>query len=228
MVQNLNYTTDEKILVRSKRYNVGRGLLIVFIIATILATLYFVGEYMENLEWKQRAWDACGLYHSKFCIHKYYSSPASAALDVTKGALSLAGTIIGSVGLICLLIYAWMRSYEIIVTDKRVYGRAAFGKRVDLPMDSVSAIGSGWPKGIAVATSSGKIAFLMIKNSEEIHTAISQLLLERQNMKSSKPVEKEIIPQTNADELKKYKELLDMGVITQEEFDAKKKQLLGL
>lgn len=31
-----------------------------------------------------------------------------------------------------------------------------------------------------------------------------------------------------ADELKKYKELLDMGVITQEEFDAKKKQLLNL
>lgn len=31
-----------------------------------------------------------------------------------------------------------------------------------------------------------------------------------------------------ADELKKYKELLDSGVISQEEFDAKKKQLLGL
>ena len=31
-----------------------------------------------------------------------------------------------------------------------------------------------------------------------------------------------------ADELKKFKELLDMGAITQEEFDAKKKQLLGL
>ena len=31
-----------------------------------------------------------------------------------------------------------------------------------------------------------------------------------------------------ADELKKFKELLDMGVINQEEFDAKKKQLLGL
>ena len=33
---------------------------------------------------------------------------------------------------------------------------------------------------------------------------------------------------SSADELKKYKELLDLGVITQEEFDAKKKQLLGL
>lgn len=39
-------------------------------------------------------------------------------------------------------------------------------------------------------------------------------------------------PQANvagaAEELKKYKELLDMGAITQEEFDEKKKQLLGL
>lgn len=31
-----------------------------------------------------------------------------------------------------------------------------------------------------------------------------------------------------ADEIKKYKELLDMGAITQDEFDQKKKQLLGL
>lgn len=33
---------------------------------------------------------------------------------------------------------------------------------------------------------------------------------------------------SSADELKKFKELLDNGVITQEEFDTKKKQLLGL
>lgn len=33
---------------------------------------------------------------------------------------------------------------------------------------------------------------------------------------------------TSADELKKYKDLLDDGAITQEEFEAKKKELLGL
>jgi len=33
---------------------------------------------------------------------------------------------------------------------------------------------------------------------------------------------------SSADEIKKYKDLLDSGVITQEEFDTKKKQLLGL
>ena len=31
-----------------------------------------------------------------------------------------------------------------------------------------------------------------------------------------------------ADELKKFKELLDTGILTQEEFDAKKKELLGI
>lgn len=38
-------------------------------------------------------------------------------------------------------------------------------------------------------------------------------------------VKKQVSP---AEELKKFKELLDMGIITQEEFDFKKKQLLGL
>ena len=33
---------------------------------------------------------------------------------------------------------------------------------------------------------------------------------------------------SNMDELKQLKELLDTGVISQEEFDTKKKQLLGL
>ncbi|MDY5798016.1 MAG: SHOCT domain-containing protein, partial [Eubacteriales bacterium] len=32
----------------------------------------------------------------------------------------------------------------------------------------------------------------------------------------------------SADEIMKFKELLDSGVITQEEFDAKKKEILGV
>ena len=33
---------------------------------------------------------------------------------------------------------------------------------------------------------------------------------------------------SGADEIKKYKELMDMGIISQDEFEAKKKQILGL
>lgn len=53
-------------------------------------------------------------------------------------------------------------------------------------------------------------------------------------MKNSKYIEeqsKKVVSDTaisSADELKKYKELFDSGIITQEEFESKKKQLLGL
>lgn len=69
-----------------------------------------------------------------------------------------------------------------------------------------------------------------MRNRDEVHNAISNLLVERQNQKQpiAQTTIKQEIPQSNADELKKYKDLLDSGVISQEEFDAKKKQLLGL
>ena len=126
-----------------------------------------------------------------------------------------------------VIIGAWLKSYSLTVTDKRVYGNTSWGKQVDLPVDSVSAVASSWLKGIAVATSSGRIVFNLIKNRDEVRNAISELLIERQTHKNVvSPVSN--INLSNAEELKKFKELFDAGVITQEEFDAKKKQLLGL
>ncbi len=46
--------------------------------------------------------------------------------------------------------------------------------------------------------------------------------------KQSQQIINNIAETTNADELKKYKDLLDSGAITQEEYDTKKKELLGL
>lgn len=134
--------------------------------------------------------------------------------------------ILAVVGLVFYIIWS---KIELTVTDKRVYGVAAFGKRVDLPLDSISAVGTSAFKGIDVGTSSGKIKFKFIKNRDEIHKIMSELLMERQKNEagtSSEPVLN--MNSSNADELKKFKELLDSGVITQEEFDTKKKQLLGL
>ena len=57
-------------------------------------------------------------------------------------------------------------------------------------------------------------------------------MLKRSSLIAPKAKNKVVVQRTesisHADELKKYKELLDSGVISQEEFDAKKKQLLGL
>ena len=120
---------------------------------------------------------------------------------------------------------------EIAVTDKRVYGKTMFGQRVDLPIDSISSVGFGAFHGIYVGTSSGKISFSLILNNKEIHKAINDLLINRQEKNNFSTVverNKTVNLTSNADELKKYKDLLDSGVISQEEFDAKKKQILGL
>ena len=117
---------------------------------------------------------------------------------------------------------------QIFVTDKRVYGTAIFGKRVDLPLDAISAVGISAFKGISITTSSGAIQFLLITNRDEIHSEISKLLVARQDKVASQSATTHETVSTTADELKKYKELLDGGAITQEEFDTKKKQLLGL
>ena len=63
------------------------------------------------------------------------------------------------------------------------------------------------------------------KVGEEIYNYLKQ-----QIERNKKP--EVVIQQVNnvspADELRKYKELLDDGIITQDEFDAKKKQILGI
>ena len=188
---------SEKILTKSQHYNIGKALIYIMGAAPII---YILWGILEEL----------GLDITPLCER-----------DVWRfGFWGLIG-----LGLICLIIYAWLYSYELTVTDKRIYGKTAFGIRVDLPADSISAIGTSWLKSIVVATSSGKISFLLIKNRDEIHKSVSNLIINRQNRSTA---DSSPTPTINTDELKKYKELLDMGVITQEEFDAKKKQLLGL
>ncbi len=61
-----------------------------------------------------------------------------------------------------------------------------------------------------------------LKVAEDIRSFLEEKII---NKSSRVPMTQ---PLSSADELKKYKDLLDQGIITQEEFDAKKKQLLGL
>lgn len=63
---------------------------------------------------------------------------------------------------------------------------------------------------------------------DKINKVITAGDVQKENKTVRSEAKKEKAEVGSADELKKFKELLDMGAITQEEFDAKKKQLLGL
>ena len=127
-----------------------------------------------------------------------------------------------------LVFYFATNNNNIFVTDKRVYGRGMWGKRVDIPLDSISSVGTAFPKAVSVASSSGRISFALVPNRDDIHKEITALLINRQKSLGKQEPQNSVVSQDNADDLRKYKVLLDDGVITQEEFDAKKKQILGM
>ncbi len=126
--------------------------------------------------------------------------------------------------LICWILKNTMGKSEIYVTNQRVYGKSVFGFRVDIPVDSITSVSLlSIIDLIRVSSSSSTIAFMFMPNSKEIHREINKLILNR-TRKNKKDNSEKII--TNADEIKKYKELLDDGAITKEEYEKKKKELL--
>lgn len=67
------------------------------------------------------------------------------------------------------------------------------------------------------------------KKSNEKMKAVKDTIYELINSASKESNTTTVVTATSsADELKKFKELLDANIISQEEFDEKKKQLLGL
>lgn len=199
---------EEKVLIKSERYNL-KLLKIIMIAIPIALIIYGIFLNLSNDRDRSLIEDI---------LDPLFAPNAGMYIDIGLGILVLV-----------LLIFWWLSSYELTVTDKRVYGKVAFGKRVDLPVDSVSATSTiSLFKGVSVSTSSGKISFLAIKNANEIYGVLNNLLVDRQKEKTQNTGTTIVQNSDEADKLKKFKDLLDSGVITQEEFDAKKKQLLGL
>lgn len=229
---------EEKVLIKSKKYNVKKLFKILSLIGLGITIVMFVCFFVVpviNLIIDYNKWqDGVLSFGTGFIQPESFDNALSFAManewnDFIRWYWWKCLIPIVSLTLIGGLIYLWLRSYELTITDKRVYGKVAFGKRVDLPVDSVSATSTiSLFKGVSVSTSSGRISFLTIKNAKEIYDVINNLLVERQKEKTQNTGTTIVQNSDEADKLKKYKDLLDSGVITQEEFDAKKKQLLGL
>ena len=239
---------DEKVLIKSEKYNLKKVFIIILLISALVSLALLFWRYSNYA-------GSYDNYHETYLEHQEAGYCKMAGYDrgetcfMCRDAQKYGNKLSFGIGKMCeysftitysicplvitsailALLYLWLHSYDLTVTDKRIYGKIAWGKRVDLPVDSISATATiPLLKGVSVSTSSGKISFLVIKNANEIYKIFSDLIIERQKETVKTP--NNIIMQTSdeADKLKKYKDLLDSGVITQEEFDAKKKQLLGL
>jgi len=240
---------EEKLLIKSQQYNAKKVIVWFVIIGLILGLILLIGDINDSNAFYKECADTysshgggreCSRYtNSRGCYECQIimRNPNLIQLLFEEGFIfrglfvQFAPLILGGFFLLSLLIYFWLRSYEMTVTNKRVFGKVAWGKRVDLPLDSVSAISTtSLLKGISVSTASGRISFLLVKNSDDIYRIMNKLLLARQQAKSAAaaPAPTIIQKQDETELLRKYKELLDQNIITQEEFDAKKAQILGI
>lgn len=116
---------------------------------------------------------------------------------------------------------------EITVTNEAISGKLPHGKDVHIPLDQITAINRSSFNGISITSIGNSINFHCIENREEVIKAISYLLANPQQ-NSAQLTQPASSTGSEAERLKRLKDLLDSGVLTQEEFDSKKKQILGL
>ena len=134
-----------------------------------------------------------------------------------------------SLALIILLCYLEVAKCELIITENYIRGKSCWGREVVLPIHMITSytkIRRG--RYLAISTPSGEVRFGYLEQAEWLLSVLAQVIIKRHE-KANAPVKAASEPQKSTfDELKKLKELLDCGIITQEEFEAKKKQILGL
>lgn len=209
---------EEKILIESKINKKVKflllGITLVFWVIAAMFLVYFLSpnkypygiirEY-SNLD---MVFAIGGVYKTRFIL----------------GCLSFAMAIIG------MIVFLALSSCKLVVTEKNVKGKTFFGKEVVLPIHMISAYSTRkFLSVIAVATASGLTKFALIANYAEIGDVLSQLINQRQEQTQTQNVATNTkTSNLNMDDLIKLKSLLEQGVITQEEFEAKKKQLLDL
>lgn len=121
------------------------------------------------------------------------------------------------------------------LTNDGINGRIkVIGSTSDLrlPIEKIDSLIDKFRGGktLGIRSNTGVIKFVCVQNADAFVTAANKAIEESKKANKEVPVSSTTIVQntSDADELKKYKDLLDNGVITQEEFDAKKRQLLGL
>lgn len=112
---------------------------------------------------------------------------------------------------------------EIVVKKDILICKKKNGKSIQVLLKNITSVEIIRLKGLKVLGNGFRYKIILVKNNEEIRNEIMKLLSE-----NAKDTTKSKENDANINELKKYKQLLDDGTITKEEFDKKKAELLNL
>ena len=89
--------------------------------------------------------------------------------------------IVGGIPLIILsiILSVILKKRELVITNKRIIARSAFGFRTDIPIEKITNISMRWFGGIGCGSPSTKVRFHFCKNKQEIFDTIASETLKR-------------------------------------------------
>lgn len=186
---------DENILVKNEQFRMKKPLVAVVIICFCLSTVWAVvlaennadffrdnfyttllhgipGNAVETIgpEWSSACYcDIC-------CRINYANSVEEFVFEKMLSEPQYLIPVIFAV-LFCCFVYFASRSFELIVTDKRILCKVACVKDIDIPLSLVlEGRPSKYIKGLIVSIPSKKLFFPMVKNSDDVCRIINNLL----------------------------------------------------
>lgn len=153
-------------------------------------------------------------------------------VDYTTNETLIPWIVWGFLAVVMLFVNLWCSAdakKQMIIDSDRIICKNGKKTTKEFLVKDVKSVEFASLKGLLVRGNGIKYKINLLANADEMKTTIMDSIaaLPTENIVAATETKQEIQP-SSADELKKYKELLDSGVITQEEFDTKKKQLLGL
>ena len=214
---------NQNILIKGEPQKSKSALVVTIIGVLIILASFYVAIYVYLKGYPRYVWDIPYrriYYHSfvNFYIESFF-------VYNCYGWMLIIGALIVIVGIIMKLC---TEKCELTVTDEAVFGKRIFRKKVYIPLNEITSNKKCWYlSGVLISSITGVSIFPCFKNRNDIIKVLTPLLTQTQQNS----------PQTittinkNSDESKRLKDLkvlLDDGVITQEEFELKKKQILNL
>ena len=191
------------------------------------ATQFFKVAFNSELEYKCRCGKTYNIYillrwHSIFSHESRYPSYFYFAPEY----FVLHWQWLFYIGLTVLSRWLYMQNH-VIVTERTVYGKSFWGRTVMLPIQQITAVVSAKVYSrLTIVTTNGRVHFIMIGNHAKIALAIRTLISQVQEDTLVKKSVKALNEGPSLSEEEKLLGLLNQDIITQEEFDAKKAQIL--
>ena len=192
------------------------------VLSFILGTFYFIGfiSTLNNILSVKRQIERFTALNAQDLIMDSQERLQSINKDLLEIIIQF--SIIIAVMIFVYMLFGKM-SIQLFKEHVRVIG--FFGWKYDIPIHLIDDVKIGALKGIKIYTKQEVIKLICIPNSILLKNIIE--ILKQINPTLNRSKQQNTI-QLDADMIEKYKKLLDMGAITEEEYNLKKKQILGL